>query len=171
MGGGMPQMNAVVMWRSALPVRQAMYQAATLQESKAAEQLALQLDEEPEHHILAVTGLPAMGGPGLGRRSGQTAQPDATNRSQPSEEQREEMRKQMETRTLDNTRLVFGKDEVTPEKMETVNLASGRVLVFFFPKTYEIDAEGKDIRFETQMGPMKVSAKFKPKDMIFAAKR
>lgn len=179
-GGGMQDLNVSVMWRSALPVRQAMYQAAVLQESKSAEalertrQLERALQEEPSYHILAVNGLPNLG-PGMGRQGmpgarGGQAPASGEGRPQLSEEQRAEMRKQMEARMLSNTSLAIGNDTMNPERVETVLTGSGRVLLFYFASTRSLNPSDKEARFETQMGPLKISAKFKPKDMIFAAK-
>ncbi len=162
------------MWRSALPVRQAMYQAAVLQQSKSAEDLERALQEEPIYHILAVSGLPGQG-PGMrrpemaGARGGRPTASDQ-GRPQPTEEERAEMRKQMEARMLAETILVIGSNTMNPERVETVVTGSGRVLLFYFANTPNLNPSDKEARFETQMGPLKISAKFKPKEMIFAAK-
>lgn len=184
MGGGMPELSATVMWRSALPIRQAMYQAAVLQESPAAASLERALAEEPAFHILAVSGLPNGGGPGGMRGSGMPgpgmpgpgmqgpggAMPPGANRPAMTEEQRQEMRKQMEERMLANTKLTIGKDVVSAERMETVQAGEQRILLFYFPKNRNLEASDKEAAFETQMGPLKIAATFKPKEMIFAAK-
>lgn len=173
-GGGMQDLNVSVMWRSALPVRQAMYQAAVLQQSKSAEDLERALQEEPIYHILAVSGLPGQG-PGMrrpemaGARGGRPTASDQ-GRPQPTEEERAEMRKQMEARMLAETILVIGSNTMNPERVETVVTGSGRVLLFYFANTPNLNPSDKEARFETQMGPLKISAKFKPKEMIFAAK-
>lgn len=179
MGGGMPELSATVMWRSALPIRQAMYQAAVLQESPAAASLERALAEEPAFHILAVSGLPNGGGPGGMRGPGMPgpgmqgpggAMPPGANRPAMTEEQRQEMRKQMEERMLANTKLTIGKDVVSAERMETVQAGEQRILLFYFPKNRNLEASDKEAAFETQMGPLKIAATFKPKEMIFAAK-
>jgi hypothetical protein len=187
--GGMPEISATVMWRSALPIRQAMYQAAVLQENPAAEALERALTEEPAHHILALSGLPTPGGPGGPRGPGQPGSglqapapldpgmqasgartPPPGNRPPMTEEQRLAMQKQMESRMLANTTLSIGGETIAPERMEQVRSGEKRILLFYFPKNRDLQPSDKEAKFETQMGPLKIAAIFKAKDMIFAAK-
>ncbi|MDZ7637984.1 MAG: hypothetical protein U5J83_07000 [Bryobacterales bacterium] len=178
MGGGMPEFNGTVMWRSALSVRQAMYQAAVLSENAAAEALERALLQEPAYHILAVNGLPALGGPGQGRQgmggppAGSDGGPMRTREGQPqmSPEQRVEMRKQMEGRQLAATKLIIDGEEASAVRMEMVPAGEGRIALFYFPRNRDLGATVKEAKFETQMGPLKISAKFKPKEMVLAVK-
>lgn len=161
--GGMPEISATVMWRSALPIRQAMYQAAVLQESPAAEALERALGEEPAYHILALSGLPNPGGPGV-------RTPPPGNRQPITDEQRQAMEKQMEARMLASTTLTVGNETLAAERMERVQSGERRILLFYFPKSRNLQPSDKEAKFETQMGPLKIAATFKAKDMIFAAK-
>ncbi len=168
MGGpdGRQMPSAYVMWQSALPIRQAMARAAQLRGSPAAADLERQLDEKPSHHILAMMGLQGGpgGGPGMMRRSGGEGGP--TEGQRPNPEQLAEMRTRMEAQMKDNTTLTIDGNQFSPEKVETVLSGSERILMFYFPMEVEFTAKSKAIQFQTQMGPMKVSAKFKPKDML-----
>lgn len=189
MGAGMSQINATVMWRSALPVRQAMYQAAVLKKSPSAEALERAIAEVPAYHILAVNGLPNFGGRGQ-RRPGMPPPdggvrgtegagvesergPAGPRQGQPpmSPEQREQMRKQMEERQLAATKLIIGDQVINAERMENVQLGESRIVLFYFPKSREVDSADKEAKFETQLGPLKLSAKFKPREMILAGDR
>jgi hypothetical protein len=194
MGGpgmsGMPEISATVMWRSALPIRQAMYQAAVLQESPAAEALERALGEEPAYHILALSGLPNPGGPGGPRGPGDqrgpgqqapapqdpgmqasgARTPPPGNRPPITDEQRQGMEKQMEARMLANTTLTVGNETLAAERMERVQSGEKRILLFYFPKSRNLQPSDKEAKFETQMGPLKIAATFKAKDMIFATK-
>jgi hypothetical protein len=41
-----------------------------------------------------------------------------------------------------------------------------RITLFYFPKQTDFTAKTKSVLFETRMGPLKLSAKFKPKEML-----
>lgn len=162
-GGGMQMPSAYVMWQSAPRVRQAMVRAAQLKESPAAAELEQQLATESTHHILAVMGLSA--GPGVG--PGMMRRPGGEGGGQqPSPEQMAEMRARMEERMKENTILTIDGTKLTPEKIETVLSGTERILMFYFPKTVNFTAKSKNIVFQTQMGPLKLNTKFKPKDML-----
>lgn len=162
-GGGMQMPSAYVMWQSAPRVRQAMVRAAQLKESPAAVELEQQLATESTHHILAVMGLSAGpgGGPGMMRRPGGEG-----GGQQPNPEQIAEMRARMEERMKDNSSLTIDGTKLAPEKIETVLSGTERILMFYFPKTVNFTAKSKNIAFQTQMGPLKLNTKFKPKDML-----
>ncbi|MCW5966411.1 MAG: hypothetical protein KIT83_20405 [Bryobacterales bacterium] len=162
-GGGMQMPSAYVMWQSSLTVRRAMVRAAQLKESPAAPELEKQLDTPSTHHILAVMGL--QGGPGMMRRPGGDGQP-GDGQGGPSPQQMAEMRARMETQMKENTTLTIDGRKLSPEKIETVLSGTDRILMFYFAKESEFNAKSKTMQFQTQMGPLKVLAKFKPKDML-----
>lgn len=164
-GGGMGRPEVHVMWQSALPIRQAMARAAALKESPAAESLERQVAETPEHHVLAVMGLP--GGPGGMRMARGPGAPEGGDRQMPSPEQQEEMRERMQAQLRENSYLVVDGTKILTEKVETVVSGSERVMLFYFPKTVELTSKTKSATFQTSMGPLKIEAKFKPKDMLF----
>lgn len=164
--GGRPQMpTAYVMWQSALPIRQAMAQAAILSESPSAESLEAQLATEPTQHILAVMGL--QGGPAGQVVMRRPSADGAGAPAPPSPEQQAEMRERMHSQMMENTTLTIDSEKLAPEKIETVLNGSERVLVFYFPKSTEVSSRTKKLEFETQTGPLKLKVRFKPKDMMF----
>lgn len=87
-----------------------------------------------------------------------------------TEEQRAAMQKQMEARMLANTTLTVGSETLAAERMEQVRSGEKRILLFYFPKNRNLQPSDKEAKFETQMGPLKIAATFKAKDMFFAAK-
>ncbi len=170
--GGRQIPSAYVMWQSALPVRQAMVRAAQLRGSPAADELAKQLASESTHHILAVMGLQVGpgGGPGTMRRpngGGQSAEGEALSAGQmPSAPQMEAMRERMQEQLKGTTTLTIDGAKIAPEKIETVVSGKERITLFYFPKEVNFTAKTKSMQFQTQMGPLKLLAKFKPKEML-----
>lgn len=183
MGGGMSRPEVYVMWQSSTPIRQAMARAASLKSSPTAESLEQQLKETPTHHVLAVMGLPAGPGGQRGRGPGgpdgqapPSGGPEGAAQGRggrgpggqaPSPERMAEMRERMQQQMKENSFLVIDGQKISPEKVETVFSGSERILMFYFPKTVEITSKTKSAAFEGSMGPLKIEAKFKPKDMLF----
>jgi hypothetical protein len=165
--GGFEPPSAYIMWQSATPIRQAMARAAALRQSPAAADLEAQLSTEPTHHILAVMGLRTgpggMGPGGMRRPEGASAEGGAR---QISPEQQAEMRERMQAQLQESAELIVDKDNLKPEKVETVISGSERIILFYFPNDADLSAKTKNVQFRAQMGPMKISAKFKAKDMF-----
>ena len=77
------------------------------------------------------------------------------------------MSQHMRVEMLKNTFLDVDGTKVLPEKMETVMSGRERVMLFYFPKTVELNSKSKSVTFEISTGPLKILARFKPKDMLF----
>ncbi len=164
-GGGMSRPEIYVMWQSATPVRQAMARAAALKDSPSAADMEKQISAPSEHHVLAVMGMP--GGPGGMRMGRGPGGQGGGERREPSPAQQQEMRERMQAQMLESTVLDVDGTKIKPEKLETVVSGAERVLLFYFPKTAALTSKTKSVKFETGMGPMKLSTTFKPKDMLF----
>jgi len=62
---------------------------------------------------------------------------------------------------------VKGKDPVPAEDTLVKSDASGRTMLFLFPRTTPITLEDKEVDFVTQVGRLKIEHKFKLKDMVY----
>ncbi len=142
-----------------------MARAAQLKERAAASDLERQVSKIPEHHVLAVMGLP--GGPG-GMRMRRGAEGEQSGQQQPpSSEAQQEMQERMQSQMKESTFLEIDGSKVQADKVETVISGNERVLLFYFPKTPSLTSKNKSVVFQTSMGPLKISARFKPKDIFF----
>jgi hypothetical protein len=63
--------------------------------------------------------------------------------------------------------IVHGGEKMAPAKVESVDTADGRTLLFLFPRSRLIEADNKDVVFETSMGPLGLKSKFVLKDMVY----
>jgi hypothetical protein len=162
--GGMQAPSAYVMWQSATVIRQAMARAASLRQSPSAPDLEAQLATEATHHILAVMGLRA-GPAGMGMRRPESAGDEGGPR-QLSAEQQQQIRERMQNQLRESAALVIDKQTLAAEKVETAISGTERVVLFYFPKETALSAKTKTVQFRAQMGPMKMSATFKPKEML-----
>ena len=153
----MPVMQVVVRWDSALPVKEAL-----LRSNPPAE--ATHENVEPSY-VVSVIGLRMMGqGQGRGREHDQqNGQAQDRPRRDPSE-MREEL--------LARTKLtVKGRDPITPSDVKMEAKDGENELHFFFSKINPpISRDDKEIVFEAQMGSMKITQKFHPKEMAYKGK-
>jgi hypothetical protein len=63
-----------------------------------------------------------------------------------------------------------GKEEVSPDRVERLETAAGPVIVFLFPRTNAIDADDKEVNFESGFGPLAIKCKFVLKAMTYHGK-
>jgi hypothetical protein len=141
-GGGFEAPKVNVRWESATP----MMEAASKLESPLAKSLA---EWSKDYYVVTVTGMPMMR-----RRPEGAPSPDPARM------------KQMSDRLRGMTALKRkGKDDVAPERVETVQGADGMVMAFLFARTAGVAAEDKEVSFETAFGPMQVKSKFVLKEM------
>jgi len=64
-----------------------------------------------------------------------------------------------------------GKDPLNAIEFETRETDEGNEFVFTFDATAQpIEASDKEVTFVTALGPMKLRAKFTPKEMLYAGK-
>jgi hypothetical protein len=54
--------------------------------------------------------------------------------------------------------------------VETLQTAKGPVIAFLFPRTDSIDADDKEVTFESALGPLGIKCKFVLKAMIYRGK-
>ncbi|MBN9657696.1 MAG: hypothetical protein J0H49_05925 [Acidobacteria bacterium] len=166
-GGGVASMSAVVRWQSSLPVRQAMVQLKSTTEPDKASAAKATLNEPSKNYVIAVEGLPAMGG-GMrgGRRPGMQPQQfqEGGQRRGPDPEQ---MKTRLKAQTQLNRK---GHDPLHPEDVLMPNRDGPRVIYFLFPKQDPISLDDKEVEFVTNVGPMMVKRKFKLSEMVMGGK-
>jgi hypothetical protein len=150
--------TAVVRWESAPLVRDAQARSESKEFVDAVAGFA------KDYYIVSVTtvgpqrrGPRGEGGENEGGWGGQN--PDQTP------EQREERRKAMDARMIAATSLTHGGQPVNPERVESVTGSSGRVRLFLFPRSLDLDKSTDELNFQTAMGPMAIKTKFNLKDM------
>ena len=144
----MPGLPAVtVRWESAPLVRAANARVETKEFNAAVAEYA------KDYYVISViTVAPDWQGGGSGR------QEDA--------QQAEERSKQMQARVAEATSLKRGDNETrAPERVESLKESGGRVLFFLFPRGLNLENGGKDLSFESALGPMVIRAKFNLKEM------
>lgn len=138
MDGGMPSLKATVRWESAKPIRLATHQ---------------QTEENAGDYVVSVTGLTG-GGRGGGRGPG--VPPDSEDGRRPN---RFQPKATLECK---------GRPAVTSTDSEVLQKDTGTAMLFTYAKESLPDvAECKEILFVAHVGPLEVSAKFLPKDMIY----
>lgn len=136
----------LVVWESALPVKQALARRKFGAEAGTSPEAKKFLDENGSY-LIAVSGIP----PSFAREI------------------------QMKAAILHNTSLaVKGKEPLHPTDIQTggVNGMSNKDVeaIFIFPKTTAFDAGDKEVEFSTQLGPASIRCKFRLKDMLYQGK-
>lgn len=63
-----------------------------------------------------------------------------------------------------------GKDPINAAKVDGTPSPEGSTIRFYFPRSEPIDADDKEVVFETKMGPMELKTKFALKDMMLNGK-
>ncbi|MGJ5813469.1 hypothetical protein [Paludibaculum fermentans] len=171
-GGGM---SAVVRWQSSLPVRQAMAQLKSASEPGQAKSAQAALSEPSKNYVIAVDGLPMMGGgmrggprPGMEQQrfqaGAQQGGPEGGARRGPDPEQ---MKARMKAQTQINRK---GHDPMHPVDVLMPNGEGPRVVYFLFSKDDPISLDDKEVEFVTSVGPMMVKRKFKLSEMVAGGK-
>ncbi len=142
--GGMEAPKFLVRWESAAPIREA---TAKTEDANGAKLTEL----SKEYYVISVTGTASSPGMRDPQRGGM--QPDFSR---------------MAERMKDAASLILhGRDKIAPANVESIETAGGRTILFLFPRSRSIDADDKDVVFETSMGPMALKSKFVLKDMIY----
>ena len=133
-------MRLTVMWRSALPVKQAtVRQRAGRDAPLSTDDRQFIAQSEPQY-VVSVSGLP--------RRFERLAQ----NRA-------------VLTETVLKRK---NKDPISPDDMGTAVDGESVMVVFVFPKTDAIALDDQEVEFITKLGETEVKKKFKLKDLVFA---
>lgn len=170
-GGGGSSMSAVVRWQSSLPVRQAMVQLKSTTEPDKAGAAKATLSEPSKNYVIAVEGLPMMGGgmrggrrPGMEPQQFQAGGQEVGPRRGPDPEQ---MKSRLKAQTQLNRK---GRDPLHPVEVMMPNGEGPRVIYFLFAKDDPITLDDKEVEFVTNVGPMMVKRKFKLSEMVVGGK-
>lgn len=130
---GPPQINVLVRWESAAPVREAAHQVVPA--------------EALRYYIVSLSGMPAIGHEPQGFG-------EAGNELEPRKEETALTRK--------------GKDPIQPERLQSVEQAGRRAVLFFFPReAHPITLEDREVTFATSMGPARLAVRFPLKEMLY----
>lgn len=146
--GGMRTPRYTVRWESAAPVREAEARAEAPDAAKLAEWAG-------EFYVVTVTG----SSPQRSGHGGEGWTPD-TARQQQWQERLHELTALKRK----------GKDPLAPERIETIERAQSRTLVFLFPRSAGIGPGDGEVTFETALGPFQIRAKFALREMVFLGK-
>jgi hypothetical protein len=136
----MPAGEVIVLWESALPVREAETRLG-LKDSVG--------QHSAESFVISVIGFP------VNFEKGQV--PDTAERSK---------KWIIECAVLSHK----GKDSITPTDVDVTEVGEDSVLRFFFPRDSAIEAKNKAITFRMELGPNLVQAEFNPKQMLYQGK-
>jgi hypothetical protein len=156
--GGNPSLPVLVRWDSALPVREALFRthASDLRDTEHT------LTEPDKYYVLTVVGLV---------RARQQVQSGATDFPDSGSNQGRMAYDVTQTRQgLMNLTRLYPRNEkpIVPADVR-ITEATGTVQVFF-PKTVPIDPKDKEVIFQITYGSIKVTQRFKLKDMMYRGK-
>ena len=135
-------MRFVVLWESALPVRQALARVKYGVEAATSPDVKVLLEPEEPNYVILVTGLPAAAARGDAQKI-----KDAISR-----------------RTTLN---VKGKDAIRPTEVEVTADGKNAGAYFAFPKTMQFTLDDREVEFSTKIGDTTIQYKFQLKDMVF----
>jgi hypothetical protein len=156
--GGTPTLPVTVRWDSALPVREALF-ASHSPDNRDTEHTLAQPDK---YYVIAVIGL-ARG------RQPAPADPDGPDSDAVNQQRTPFDMTQTRQGLMNFSRLtVKGKKPIVPEDVR-VDEATGRIQVFF-PKSDPITMSDKEVYFTTTYGSIKVTQRFRLKDMTYKGK-
>ena len=144
-GGGEPgEMNFIVRWDSALPIRQAALRAHYGPEVDSVKGIQEALNAEVTHYAVSLIGFPA-------RMVQQNPSRFASMASS----------------------AVLKRKNQDPIVAESVEVRPGDPpdgLVFYFPRTDPITLEDKEVEFQLEFGQLKIKRKFQLKKMVYDGK-
>ena len=145
---GMPTMRVAVRWESALPVKEAMLRLKFGDRLPAESDPGYTLNRAEKYYIVAVVGL---------------EMPKGGRDSEASARMRDEL--------LGTAKLTpKGGAAVYAEEVKVNPPEAREEVLFYFPKSPEIAASGKDVVFECQLGAFEIRKAFKPKEMVYRGK-
>ena len=143
-GGGPSGVSVLMLWQTALPVKQALVKRQYGAEAGTSPEAKARLDRQEQVYVLTLAGMPGFT---LGAAQGDK-----------------------KAGLLDTTTLtVAGKP---PIKAMDVQVTGGRTgnVSFLFPRTTTFTVEDKELEFSTKFDKTGVKKKFKLKDMVFNGK-
>lgn len=155
--GGTPTLPVTVRWDSALPIREALL-ASHAPENRDTEHT---LAEPDKYYVITVIGL---------ARGHQVTLSNPDSTESPANEGRTPFDVRQTRQGLMNlSRLTpRAKKPIVPEDVR-LDEASGRIQIFF-PKSEPIVASDKEVFFGTTYGSIKVTQRFRLKDMMYKGK-
>jgi hypothetical protein len=139
-GRGPQQLSVIVMWRSALPMKEALVRSQIGVNGKVSADSQALLDRAETGYIVTAGGLPASMSRGADAMK-------AASFLKPG-----------------------GKMPIAAEEALTQVVGSQLMLVFAFPKTTAITLEDKDVEFVTKIGGVEIKKKFNLKDLVYKGK-
>jgi hypothetical protein len=156
--GGTPTLPVMVRWDSALPVRQALL----LTHSREAHDTESTLAQPDIYYVLSVVGLV--------RARQQMQAAEASSPDNPVNEGRMPNDVTQTRQGLMNLARLYPKNEkaIVPADVR-VDEETGSVQIFF-PKSVPIDLKDKEVMFQITYGSIKVTQRFKLKDMMYRGK-
>lgn len=145
-GGGPSGVSVMLLWQTALPVKQALIKRQYGAEAGTSPEAKAKLDHQDQVYVLTLIGMPRFT---LGAAQGDK-----------------------KAALLDATMLtVKGKPPLKAADVQVSGAGRGGGNVsFLFPKTTAFTAEDKDLEFSSKFDQTPVKKKFKLKDMVFNGK-
>ena len=143
--GGMSSPKMIVRWESAAPLLEAEHGTAKTPVSEWAR----------EFYVIVVSGLPAGG-----RRGGEEASGGQGGRNPMGPASMKEVTSLKRK----------NKDPIAPARVEMLPTSNGSLIAFLFPRTDPIDADDREVSFESGMGPLGIKCKFMLKAMTYHGK-
>jgi hypothetical protein len=140
----------VIRWESAAPLLDAESRGRQRDSQQAIAGWAA------DFYVISVSGLPAPGS-----RGGAPNQQDAQGTRGPMGPEG------MKAGTALKRK---GRNPIAPARVETIQTEKGAVIAFLFPHTDAIDADDKEVTFESGLGPLGIKCKFVLKEMTYRGK-
>lgn len=154
--GGMPSLQVLVRWDSALPVRQALLRSADKD---------YDLNQANKDYIITVLGLvPA----GTYRRAGRLDAPSTSDTLDSTGRDAHDPEEMLEGLMATSRLLPRGLAPIAPEDVK-LDPATGAIHLFF-PRSQPIRPSNKEVAFSTRFGSMKIAKTFRLKDMVYKGK-
>jgi hypothetical protein len=154
--GGVPSLQVIVRWDSALPIRQALVR------SEPGERSTAQVQKD---YIITVLGLvPAGSYRSAGRLETQSTSDTLDSTGRDAHDPEEMLEGLMSTSRL----RAHGLAPIPPEDVK-LDPATGAIHLFF-PRSSSITQSNKEITFTTRFGSMKIEKTFRLKDMVYQGK-
>ena len=140
-GAAAPQLQMMLSWRSALPMKQALVRSQTAAGGAVSADQQEMLDRKEDMYVITLLGVPAQ-------------------LSAAAENVKEV-----------TTLVREGKSPVAPSEVLDAPQPDGTVIMIFtFPRSAAIDLADKDVEFVSKLGAAEVKKKFSLKDMVFHGK-
>jgi hypothetical protein len=158
--GGNATLPVMVRWDSALPVREAL----VLTHAKEAGDTEHTLSEPDKYYVITIEGLVR------GQQSMATTDPNADTADNPPNGGRMPVDINQVRQGLMNLSRLYPRDKkgIVPADVR-VDQQTGTVRVYF-PKDVPIEVQDKEVTFQTTYGSIKVTQRFKLKDMMYRGK-